>query len=174
MERTGGGVQTITPSTSTLHLICGLPGSGKTTLAKQLEHSANAVRFCPDEWIATLMANPYDRLEQRRIRPIIQNLQWQTAKRLLALGQNVILDYGFWSRQERDKYRSEAQALGVCVELHFLNLDRAELIERLAQRNANLSPGTFPVTPQELNLYASWFEPPTAPELAEYGCSALK
>lgn len=168
MERVGGGIQTITSPMPTLHLVCGLPGAGKTTLAKQLELSANAVRLCPDEWIAALMANPYDRAGQGRLRNRVEGLQWQLAKRLLTLGQNVILENGFWSRQEREMYRSEGQALGARVELHYLEIDRTELVERLAKRNANLSPGTFPVTPQELDLYWSWFEPPTEQELAEY------
>ncbi len=34
-----------------LHLICGLPGSGKTTLAKTIAGSTEAFRFSPDEWI---------------------------------------------------------------------------------------------------------------------------
>jgi len=34
---------------SILHLICGLPGSGKTTLAKKLEREHTAIRLCPDE-----------------------------------------------------------------------------------------------------------------------------
>jgi predicted kinase len=33
-----------------LILICGLPGSGKTTLAKELEPGVPAIRLSPDEW----------------------------------------------------------------------------------------------------------------------------
>ncbi|MFZ0544969.1 MAG: AAA family ATPase [Candidatus Promineifilaceae bacterium] len=40
---------------ATLILICGLPGSGKTTLARQIEQSRSALRLCPDEWIARLL-----------------------------------------------------------------------------------------------------------------------
>ncbi|WP_424949772.1 AAA family ATPase [Deinococcus sp.] len=38
----------------TLFLMVGLPGSGKTTLAKQLEQRHSAVRFTPDEWMMPL------------------------------------------------------------------------------------------------------------------------
>lgn len=44
----------------TLHLICGLPGSGKTTLAKQLEHDPPALRLAPDEWMARIVGDGYD------------------------------------------------------------------------------------------------------------------
>jgi predicted kinase len=47
-----------------LILLCGLPGSGKTTLAKELESRLHAVRFCPDEWLAALSLDLYD--EARR------------------------------------------------------------------------------------------------------------
>ena len=97
---------------ATLHLICGLPGSGKTTLAKQLEKSESAVRFCPDEWIADLLLNPNDRKEMDRLRDIVESIQWSFAKRLLALGVDVILENGFWSREERSRFRAEAEAVG--------------------------------------------------------------
>jgi hypothetical protein len=34
---------------ATLHLMCGLPGSGKTTLAERIERESNALRLSP-EW----------------------------------------------------------------------------------------------------------------------------
>jgi predicted kinase len=76
---------------ATLHLICGLPGSGKTTLAKKLEKSGSAVRFCPDEWIAEILLDPNDRKEMDRLRDIVESIQWSFAKRLLVLGIDVIL-----------------------------------------------------------------------------------
>ena len=37
------------PGHPTVHLLCGLPGAGKTTLARQLEAGLPAVRFSLDE-----------------------------------------------------------------------------------------------------------------------------
>jgi predicted kinase len=149
----------------TLILICGLPGSGKTTLAKQLEASIPALRLCPDEWIASIMADPTDAVEMDRLRSIVEGLQWQLAKRVLTLGQNVILENGFWGRDERAHYRAEAEALGAKVELRYLDVSYDELWARLEKRNANLPPGTFAITEAQLDLWASWFELPTADEL---------
>ncbi|QRE77303.1 AAA family ATPase [Methylobacterium aquaticum] len=43
----------------TAHLLFGILGSGKTTLARGLEHRHRAVRFTPDEWMACLFGeNP--------------------------------------------------------------------------------------------------------------------
>ncbi len=149
---------------ATLHLICGLPGAGKTTLAKQLEQSQTALRLCPDEWIAALLADPNDIAERDRLRDPVEALQWGLAQRALVLGTNVILENGFWSRAERDSYRAQAEALGARVELHYLGVARDELWHRLALRNANLPPGTFAVNEAELDLWLSWFEAPTPDE----------
>jgi predicted kinase len=47
-----------------LIIVCGLPGAGKTTLAKELERNLQAVRFCPDEWMAEFAMDVWD--EPRR------------------------------------------------------------------------------------------------------------
>ena len=151
---------------ATLFLICGLPGSGKTTLAKQLEHSCPAFRLCPDEWIAPLLADVTDTAELDRLRTPIESVQWEVAKRVLTLGVDVILENGFWSRDERASYRLQAEARGARVELRYLDVPRDELWERLSRRNANLPPGTFAVREDQLDLWWSWFEPPTADELS--------
>ena len=149
---------------STLYLLCGLSGAGKTTLAKQLEVSHAALRLCPDEWIATILADPNDSAELDRLRAPVESLQWEVAKRALLLGINVILENGFWSQAERAQFRAEAEALGAQVELHYLEVSRDELWARLEKRNANLPPGTFPVSEEQLDLWLSWFEPPTEEE----------
>lgn len=150
---------------ATLFLICGLPGSGKTTLAKQLEQTYNALRLCPDEWISKILDDPNDIAELDRLRSPIESLQWDVAKRTLVLGVNVILENGFWSREERNHFRTEAEALGAQVELHYLNMSTDELWERISKRNSNLPPGTFFVSKESLELWAESFEPPTEDEL---------
>ncbi len=149
----------------TLFLLCGLPGSGKTALAKQLEESQPALRLCPDEWIASILADAHDLAELDRLRDPVESLQWGLAKRALVLGINVILENGFWSREERVRYRLQAEELGARVELRYLDVPREELWERLSQRNVNLPPGTFAVTEEQLDRWLSWFEPPTPDEL---------
>jgi predicted kinase len=150
---------------ATLFLMCGLPGSGKTTLAKQLEHEHKALRLCPDEWIAGILADPDDVVERDRLRDSVESLQWDIVKRALVLDVNVILENGFWSREERMRFRTEAESLGTRVELHYLKADISELWERLSKRNANLPPGTFVVKRDELETWYQWFEPPSEDEM---------
>ena len=42
---------------ATLFIICGLPGAGKTTLAKKIEGSLSAVRMSADDWMTALSIN---------------------------------------------------------------------------------------------------------------------
>lgn len=150
---------------ATLFLICGLPGSGKTTVAREIEFSHSALRLCPDEWIASLLTDITDNVELDRLRTPVESVQWEVAKRVLSLGINVVLENGFWSRDERACYRSQAEALGARVKLVYLNVDRDELWARLSKRNENLSLGTFFVREDQLDLWLSWFQPPTADEI---------
>ena len=150
---------------ATLLLICGLPGSGKTTLAKKLEHTRPALRLCPDEWIASLLQDVSDQEELDRLRDPVEAIQWEVAKRALLLGVDVVLEFGFWGWAERVKFCTEAEALGAEVVLHYLEVPRDELWSRLQRRNANLPPATFAVTEEQLDLWWDWFEPPTADEL---------
>jgi predicted kinase len=111
------------------------------------------------------LADASDLKELDRLRAPVESLQWDIAKRALLLGMDVILENGFWSREERESYKSQAEALGARVDLRYLDVPREELWERLSQRNANLPPGTFAVTKEQLALWLGWFEPPGADEL---------
>jgi predicted kinase len=95
-----------------LILICGLPGAGKTTLARHLAVQLHAVRLSPDEWMAHLEVDPFD----GPFRDRLETLFWVHTQELLRLGQSVILESGFWLRSDRDEKRLGARALGVPVD----------------------------------------------------------
>jgi len=156
-------------SEARLILICGLPGSGKTTLAKQLAPKVPAVRLSPDEWKHDLGIDYYD--EQRRVQ--LENRLWQLGQELLTLGQSVILENGFWSRKERDELRLAARALGVAVELHYLEAPDEELWRRLELRNDQARPGAAPIKREDLQKWALQFEAPDAAERALFDQAAL-
>src|SRR5439155_6945970 len=135
---------------------CGLPGSGKTTLAKRLAHEVPAVRLCPDEWMADLGIDLFD----ERTRGRLERRFWSHAQELLDIGQSVILEFGFWERAERDEKRLAARALGVPVELHYLAATTDELCRRLDARNRGDEPGTAVITRELLEGYTTQFEAP--------------
>ena len=145
----------------TLHLVCGLSGSGKSTFAKELEKGHPALRLTPDEWMMRIVGDGYN--EDKRA--VIESIQWEIAQQALCLGIDVILESGFWSRKERDEFRDRAKELGVTTKLYFLDVPRDELWRRLQKRNAELPPDTFHVKESDLDKWVTQFEAPTSDEL---------
>ena len=148
-----------------LFLMCGLPGAGKTTRAKQLEEEHQAVRLTPDEWLAAIHQPGWTREDHDRLRDPLEALQWSTAERLLELGINVVIDWGLWGRDERDRLRELAKRFGARVEVQFLDPPREVLLERLAERRRGATDLSFCVSDEELDLWASVLQPPTPDEL---------
>jgi predicted kinase len=142
-----------------LVLLCGLPASGKTTLARELAESYGGVRLNPDEWELALGVDPFDEGFQVRLEAQFSKL----AERLLTLGTSVILEWGFWARPERDEKREMARSLGAAVELRFLDVPYDELVRRVLDRHAN---GGLAITETHMDAYRAAFEPPTDDELS--------
>ena len=151
---------------ATLHLIVGLPCSGKTTLAKQIESEGAALRLTPDEWIERLFGTDAPSEVLDAVRDPIEALLWKIAAKVLLLGRDVILDFGFWSRAERNDFRARAVELGAGCRVHFLNVPETELFERLRARNAQGGAGTFYIDEQRVRDWSRLFEPCTEDELS--------
>jgi len=141
-----------------LIIVCGLPGSGKTTLAKELEGRLRAIRFSPDEWMDALSLDLYD--EERRGK--IEALQWKFGQELLALGLTVIIEWGTWGRSERDTLRLGARALGAAVELHYLAAPADVLFDRIQRRRLE----NPPIERDALSRWCETFQVPTPEEMA--------
>jgi predicted kinase len=150
---------------ATLHLIVGLPCAGKTTFAKKLELEVSALRFTPDEWHTRLFGLDLEHPDHDARHDLIESMMWGVAARALQLGTNVILDFGFWGKSEREEYRARAAQFGANTIIHFLNVPEEELLARLEVRNANLPPGTFQIPESKLLEWMQIFQAPSADEL---------
>jgi predicted kinase len=156
MERSGAG--------SRLIIVCGLPGSGKTTHSKLLAATLGAIRFAPDEWMDALSLDLYDEASREKI----EALQWKFAQELLALGLTVIIEWGTWGRSERDTLRLGARALGAAVELHYLSAPVDVLFERIQRRGLEKPP----IERDQLLRWVEIFQVPTPEEIALYDKSS--
>ncbi|MEO8273448.1 MAG: ATP-binding protein [Chloroflexota bacterium] len=144
-----------------LVLICGLPASGKTTLARELAREIPAIRLNKDDWVTQLGHDVWD--ESFRIR--VEAKLWRLACELLAHGTSVILEWGHWGRAERDEKRLEARAMAIGVELHYLDVSLEELVARVERRQAGGVWNASPITRTHMEEWAKTFQPPDNEEL---------
>ena len=141
-----------------LMIVCGLPGSGKTTLANRLSAGGAAVRMSPDDWMEALGVT----LWNTTIRAEVEALQWQISQDLLAQGVAVVIEWGTWAKVERDTLRIGARKLGAAVELWYLDVDLDQLWSRVSARRME----DPPMTRQDLEEWFAQFEVPDANEMA--------
>jgi len=145
-------------------LICGLPASGKSTLARRLAPKIPAIRLDKDQWTIQLGHDPWD----DDFRPLIEGKLWTLTQELLVQGQSVILEWGHWARVEREEKRLGARALRVGVELHYLDAPLEELIERAEQRTVSGEWSASPMRRIHFEQWATMFQPPDEEELHLY------
>jgi predicted kinase len=152
LERYMKPVTRETKKQTRLVLLCGLPASGKTTLAHELADAYDAVRLNPDEWELALGVDPFDEGFQAKLEAAF----WDLTQRLLVLGTSVVLEWGFWGRAERDEKREVARALGVAVELRFLDEPYEELVRRVVARH---DAGGIAISERHMERYRAMFQP---------------
>ena len=145
----------------TLFLTVGLPGTGKTTAARRIEVEEKALRLTKDEWVKAL----YGHENPASAQDVIEGRLIQIGLRALELGNNVVIDYGLWGRDERSALRQVAADLGAMVEMCYFELTPAEQRSRLDQRLAEASHTTWHMSDEELVEWATKIDIPTPGEL---------
>jgi hypothetical protein len=119
-----------------LFLTVGLPGSGKTTLARQLAADRRILRLTPDDWMAPLFGDG----EADGRRDILEGRMIWTAHEVL---------------------RS-----GAAFELRYVSVAEPERRMRASRRWRESPESTFPMTDGDHDRFLALFQPPTAQELA--------
>ena len=151
------------PSQPTLHFTSGLPGVGKTTLARRLAVEHRALLLNPDEWMAPLFGESDPPGGKRDI--LEGRLIW-VAHEVLCAGGSVILDFGCWSAEERYAIRAVAEVARARFQMHHLELPEPERRARSDRRWRETPNVTFHMTDADHDRFVSLFRAPTADELA--------
>lgn len=143
----------------------GLPCSGKTTYARQLAEETGAFVFTPDVWQIRILGQTACSPYHDKWHTAIEGIMWELAEKLLRRGFDVILDFGFWAREERDDFRGRARRLGAGFRIHYMDVAANELYRRLEERNKRPHDAAFIIQRSAMDKYMQAFQPPTADEL---------
>jgi predicted kinase len=149
-------------------LMAGLPGSGKTTLSRALT-DRGFVRLCPDEEMyrrhgvygVDFPRGTFPTLE----RPVLEDVAVEVQAQLKA-GHDVVVDHGFWTPEDRGRWRSLAIDAGAAPVLVYLAASHAELWARISKRNEfhKDDPNAIYFSESDLQRYRTRFVPPEANE----------
>jgi predicted kinase len=154
-----------------VHLISGLPCSGKTTYAIALRADANCVLFSLDRWLITTFGK-YEiavvgHEEHTRRVLACRELIWDAASELLRRSVDVVLDDGFFLRHHRVRHIGLAGGIGATAKIHYIDTPLETIRARLDVRNAHLPPFNFRIDPESLVAFTVLFERPSCAEGAE-------
>ena len=129
---------------ATLHFVFGLPGAGKTTLARELGERERAIVFVEDAWVAGVMTAPIESIAQyreigRRVRALIAPV----AERALVLGVNVVFDFAANTRADRAWVRGIFERAGAEHVLHVIDAEVEVCRARVQRRNREKPAGVY-------------------------------
>lgn len=147
-----------------LYAMVGLPCAGKTSCAALIARKTGAVRFSPDEWHTYLFGHDMDSPEHDARHDRVEALMRDMADKLLRCGVSVILDFGFWSVEERDQLRVRARELGAEFRICYMDTPMNEIYSRMEARNLSGRDDIFRLTRDDMEGYLKWWQPPTQAE----------
>ena len=149
------------------YLICGKICSGKSTYAEQLRVMYHAVVLSTDEITLALFGQhcgeKHDNYVERT-----QNYLFNKSLELIEVGINVILDWGFWLKEERDYARKFYKSRNIECEFHYIDISKETWHTRLYKRNSEVLAQTTSAYYVDANLaekFASIFEVPDEDEI---------
>ena len=146
---------------ATLILMVGLPAAGKTTRAKELAATHQALRMTPDHWMIPLFGDSM--ADGKRF--VLEGRLISVALQALRLGTSVVLDFGLWGRDERLALRWLARASGAACRVVYLPVSKDVQLARIARRHQTEPHQTFPMSEADVDRWEQQFQVPDAEEL---------
>ena len=148
-------------------LICGKICSGKSFYAERLRKEHGAVMLSVDEITLSLfgqhIGEKHDEICERA-----QKYLFEKSLEIVEVGTEVILDWGFWQREDREYAREFYKSRSVPCEFHYVDISDEVWKKNLAERNAAVSAGRTAAYFVDDNLAAKFermFEVPDKSEM---------
>ena len=153
--------------------MCGLPASGKTTLANRLADEIPAIRLCTDEWQSA--SKWTSRKATITVKPSMACLKLSCGYMQKTSSGMVRASSlkGLLAAKRARREAHEARELGVDIELHYFEVPIDELVRRLEMRNSEGNPNVFSISREQIEEYFKSFEPPDEAELALFPVSIV-
>ena len=149
---------------ATVHLLHGLPGCGKTRFARRLAAELRCVHLSHDEWVVRLFGSRPTAAQIETVREPIHAMLWMYTSRIVDSGGDVVLDFGFWTRSERDQAREQVHRAGAAHLLYAFDCSPQLAWERVQRRNSLDSADSLHIDEQTFWLLAGRIEPPMPDE----------
>ena len=152
------------PRIPTVHLMCGLPASGKTTYAAALTQEARAVQFTLDEWMLTLFHLSYDDPAYVAAIPRCKSVIHNVAQQVLRTGHDVVFDWNHWNAARRADSAKWATDHHAKVIVHFIDIPLETAIQRARARAERGGPAAHVLDEPEVRHALTYFEEPSEAE----------
>ena len=140
-------------------MMCGPGGAGKTTYAKGLERKGwTRLSFEVEFWDRGMTTMPSAE--------VVAEVATELKARLLrhvAAGNDVVLDFGFWFRRQRDQFRALLAPEDIVPETVYIATSLETILSRVGDRHGRQA-DDWPLTEQTATEYFERFEPPTPEE----------
>ena len=120
--------------------ICGKICSGKTTLAEELLKCGGAVRLSCDE-VADVVFDKNLGDKHDEVMAKVTEYLHRKARDILLAGCDVILDWGFWKKDARQKVRERYAAMGIEQLWYFVDVSDEIWDKQIQKRNAEVLAG---------------------------------
>jgi predicted kinase len=147
-----------------VYLMHGFIGAGKSTFARSLSARTAALRLNADEYVAARFtpaqaAADWDTCFASAIAAL-----WQEAAVQTAAGRDVILDFGFWTRESRDDARARIAAMGAQIVHYYIDTPDDIILTRLKKREGDIARRNL----AQFDSLKKMFSPPEPDEAAIY------
>lgn len=148
-----------------LTFFCGKMGAGKSTQARAIAESTNAVLLSEDEWLESLYPQKITSLESyihysKPLKPVIKKL----VQSILATGTSVVMDFPANTLPQRQWFKSIYSEINAPHQLVFLDLPNDVCLAQIAKRRLEQPNRAKTDTAEMFERVTQYFVAPTDEE----------